>query len=295
MRTRSLSFIVALVASVSCSGRPEPSGASRPLDSGVAGPTMFRAKDLGLPSPSPSPAVCTIGQGDPDATCLDRGVPELLAEVDTAIDALVLQKPELFDRERVVGTNGYLVLDPAGFYQGVAAILQAKGLCAEWDFEALQVKNSQARSERYDLLLSNDHIRRGAGSFRSTCTPASFPLTPAQAISRVRVAFYSIQCDDGRTPPRNGEDILPVDCTGLVTATPKDKDDADVDKRIHGPEIVWELETDGAEPVEVEDFPNVAFNKFVHGRDPGGFRLCATVQTHKGCLNGTVVLPTPSE
>ena len=201
MRTRRLSLVFALIASAACSGRPDPSGTSRPLDSGVSGPTTFRAKDLGLPSPSPSPAVCMIGQGDPDATCIDRGAPELLAEVDAAIDALVLQKPELFDRNRVMGQNGYLVLDPAGFYQGVAAILQAKGLCAEWDFEALQVKNSQDRSERYDLLLANDHIRRGAGSFRSTCVPASFPLTPAQVISRVRVAFYSIQCDDGRTPP----------------------------------------------------------------------------------------------
>jgi hypothetical protein len=288
-------MVCALIASASCSGRPDPSGASRPLDTSVAGPTTFRAKDLGLPSPSPSPAVCTIGKGDTDAACSDGGAPELLAEVDAAIDALVLQKPEMFDRNRVVGQNGYLVLDPAGLYQGVAAILQAKGLCAEWDFEALQVKNSQDRSERYDLLLSNDHIRRGAGSFRGTCTPASFPLQPSEVIARVRVAFYAIQCDDGRTPPRNGEDVLPVDCTGYVTATPKKKDETDVDKRVHGPEILWELETDGGDLVTMEDFPKVDFNKVLRGRDPGGFRLCATVQTHKGCLNGTVVLETPSE
>ena len=290
MRIRGLAFVLAVIASASCSGRPDPSGTAQPLDLGVAGPTTFRAKDLGLPSPSPSPAVCPIGKGDLGATCMDRGAPELLAEVDAAIDMLVQQKPEMFDRDRVVGQNGYLVLDPSGFYLGVAAILQAKGLCAEWDYTALQVKNSQARSERYDLLLSNDHIRRGAGSFRATCSPASFPLDPSQVISRVRVAFYSIQCDSDRTPPRNGEDILPVDCTGLVTATPKDKNDADVDKRIHGPEIVWELEHDGGiEAVTVDDFPNVTFNKFVRGRDVGGFRLCATVQTHRGCLNGTVV------
>lgn len=291
MRTPRAVVFLALLGGLSCSGRPDGSGASRTLDPGVAGPTTFRAKDLGLPSPSPSPspAVCLIGKGDPDATCIDRGAPELLAEVDAAIDALALQKPELFDRNRVMGQDGYLVLDPAGFYQGVAAILRAKGLCAEWDFEALQVKNSQDRSETYDLLLANDHIRRGAGSFRATCTPASFPLEPSEVIRRVRVAFYSIECEDGRTPPRNGEDLIPVDCTGIVTATPKDKDDADVDKRIHGPEIVWELEHDGIEAVSVDDFPNVTFNKFVRGRDPGGFRLCATVQGHRGCLNGTVI------
>jgi hypothetical protein len=118
--------------------------------------------------------------------------------------------------------------------------------------------------------------------------PASFPLTPAQVIHRVRVAFYSIRCADGRTPPRNGEGLLPVDCTGLVTATPKKKDETDLDSRIHGPEILWELEQAG-EHVTIEDFPDVDFNKFVRGRDPGDFRLCATVQTHRGCLDGTVV------
>jgi hypothetical protein len=290
MRTRGIALVV-LITGISCGRGPEPANESQPIAGLLTGSSGFSKKEDGAPLPGTptTPAVCTIGKGDTDATCIDRGAPELLAEVDAAIDALVLQKPEMFDRDRVVGQNGYLVLDPAGFYQGVAAILQAKGLCAEWDFEALQVKNSQARSERYDLLLSNDHIRRGAGSFRSTCTPASFPLDPSEVIRRVRVAFYSIQCDDGRTPPRNGEDILPVDCTGLVTATPKDKNDADVDKRIHGPEIVWELEHDGVEAVTIDDFPNVTFNKFVRGRDPGGFRLCATVQTHRGCLNGTVV------
>ena len=286
---RGLSLVV-LTVTVACSGRSErPGDKSEPLS--VTAPSPLHAKDDGLPlpSPSPSPGVCPIGKGDVDATCLDGGAPELLDQVDAAIDELVIKRPELFDLNRVMGRNGYLVRDPQGFYTGVAAILQAKGLCAEWDFESLHVKDGQDHSERYDLLLSNDHIRRGAGSFRATCTPASFPLDPAEVIARVRVAFYSIQCEDGRTPPRNGEGLLPVDCTGIVTATPKKKDDSDVDKRIHGPEIVWELETDGGDLVSVYDFPNVDFNKFVRGRDPGGFRLCATVQTHRGCLNGTVI------
>jgi hypothetical protein len=287
MKTRRSLAFVALFVTLSCSGRPDPATDEKPLTSGVTGSSLVRAMDEGTP-PTGEPAVCPIGKGDPDAHCDEAGPPELLADVNAAIDELIARRPELFDLERKVGQDGYLVRDPAGFYQGVAAILQAKGLCAEWDFIALQVKNGQARSERYDLLLSNDHIRRGAGSFRATCSPASFPLDPAQVIHRVRVAFYSIQCDDGRTPPRNGEGLLPVDCTGFVTATPKKKDETDVDKRVHGPEIVWELEQAG-EPVSLEDFPRVDFNKLVRGRDPGEFRLCATVQTHKGCLNGTVV------
>lgn len=286
MRTPRIIVFITLAASVSCSERPG-SREARPLASAIVGSSALRAKDE-TPSAPVTPATCPLGKGDADATCADGGSAELLPLVDAAIDELIRARPELFDLERVVGGNGYLVRDPDGFYLGVAAILQAKGLCAEWDFEALQVKNSNAQSERYDLLLANDHIRRGAGSFRATCSPASFPLDPSQVIHRVRVAFYAIQCDDGRTPPRNGEGLLPVDCTGFVTATPKKKDETDVDKRVHGPEIVWELEQAG-EPVSVEDFPRVDFNKLVRGRDPGDFRLCATVQTHKGCLNGTVV------
>ena len=67
-------------------------------------------------------------------------------------------------------------------------------------------------------------------------------------------------------------------------------DDSDVPKQIHGPDIVWELEQTGNQ-VGAEDFPNVAFNKVLRGRDPGTFRLCATVQTHRGCLDGVVRRP----
>lgn len=290
MRIPPVAMFLVLAVTVSCGGRSDQADQA-PLSSAVLGSSAIRAKDDGTstPLPSPSPAMCPIGPGDPDAACSDGGVPELLPVVDAAIDELVQKHPELFDLDRVVGSNGYLVRDPEGFYRGVAAVLQAKGLCAEWDFTYLHVKDDQGHSEAYDLILSNGHVRRGAGSFRSTCVPASFPLTPAQVIARVRVAFYSITCEDGRTPPRNGEDLLPVDCNGYVTATPKKKDETDVDKRIHGPEILWELETDGGDLVTMEDFPKVDFNKVLRGRDPGGFRLCATVQTHKGCLNGTVV------
>lgn len=287
MRIRCSIALMALAAGVSCSERPE-SGAPRPLASAIVGSSALRARDEG-PSVPLTPAICPLGKGDPDAACADGGSPELLELVDAAIDEVVQKRPELFDLERVVGRNGYLVRNPEGFYLGVVEALQAKGLCAEWDFGTmLNVKNSQGRSERYDLLLSNDHIRRGEGSYRASCSPASFPLDPAQVIHRVRVAFYAIQCDDGRTPPRNGEGLLPVDCSGFVTATPKKKDETDVDKRVHGPEILWELEQAG-EPVSLEDFPKVDFNKVVRGRDPGDFRLCATVQTHRGCLDGTVV------
>lgn len=284
MRVVETIAFVAMAAALSCSGRP---GSERASSAPITGSSGASAQDDGGPLPVP-PAACVADKGDPHAACAQGAVPLFLANVDAAINDVVLKRPELFDLKRVVGNDGYFVFDSDAFYLAVAASLQAQGLCAGWDLKELQVKSDQARSEQYDLILSNGHIRRGAGSYRTACTPASFPLQPADIIERVRVAFYSIQCDDDRTPPRNGEGLLPVGCTGFVTATPKDKDDADVDKRIHGPEIAWTLEQSG-EPVTVEDFPKVDFNKMVRGRDPGSFRLCATVQTRQGCLNGTVV------
>jgi hypothetical protein len=282
MRVHEGVLFIALAASLSCSGRPEATTGAQAPSAAVAGSSGSSAKDDG------APALCPLVKGDPNALCSQGGSPEFLADVDAAIDELVQKRPELFNLKRVVGGNGYLVLSTEPFYLGVAAILQAKGFCAGWDLRELQVKNSQARSEQYDLIMSNGHLRRGIGSYRATCSPANFPLDPADVIARVRVGFYSIQCEGGRVPPRNGEGLLPVDCTGFVTATPKKEDDSDVDRRIHGPGIAWQLEQSG-EYVSVEDFPKVDFNKLLRGRDPGEFRLCATVQTHKGCLHGKVI------
>jgi hypothetical protein len=285
MRLYETIVFAAVAASLSCGGPKGSDGEAPASSSAVAGPSGFSAKTD--PSPAP-PAVCVPAKGDPSAHCDDGGLPLYLEQVDAAINDLVLKQPKLFDLERVVGSNGYYVFDADGFYLGVAAALQARGLCAGWDLNHLQVKSDSSRSERYDLILSNGHIRRGAGSYRSSCTPADFPLEPADVIERVRVAFYSIECEDGRTSPRNSEGVLPADCTGFVTATPKKKDDTDVDKRIHGPEITWTLEQ-ADEQVTVEEFPKVPFNKVLRGRDLGAFKLCATVQTRQGCLYGQVV------
>jgi hypothetical protein len=303
-----LGLLVAVVAAgLSCTGRDEspvlpqsPSSVSTPTVSApVASKAVKTARTDASPAASPAASpepwtppgtfACPLGKGSPTSSCSRPGTaPVFLGKVDAAIDELIQKKPELFDLTRKVGENGYLVLDPEKFYLGVAEVLQTKGLCAGWDLKELQVKDGNGFSEQYDLLLSNDHIRRGEGSFRNTCTPANFPLDASERISYVRVGFYSIACEDGRDAPGNVWGRLPVECTGLVTATPKDADGKDVDRRVHGPYVTWELEQSG-EWVFMEDYEGVAFNKQLRGIDPGTFRLCATVQGHKGCLDGTVI------
>jgi hypothetical protein len=281
-----LSITLIALASVACARgdrtREAPS-ASSPL----IGSSRVSARSAGLPAPE-LPAMCPEGMGSLEAAC-DGEMPGLhLDQVYAAIDQLVETRPEIFDRERVVGQDGYKVLADDAFYLGVAGILQAQGLCAVWDYEQLQIKTSAAASEAYVLLDQKNFIRRDDRVLSFTCVPAAFPLDPADVIDRVRVGFYGIRCEGERKPPRNGEGLLPVNCTGYVTATPKKANDTDVDSRVHGPEIDWQLVPLGGRVI-VSNYSDIPFNKVVRGYSPGDVRLCATVQNHQGCLDIKVI------
>jgi len=66
------------------------------------------------------------------------------------------------------------VKDVTAYANGVIANLAAMGYCAKYDGEELGVKNTNSFNDQYDIHLSSGHIRRGAGSYRSTCWPAWF-------------------------------------------------------------------------------------------------------------------------
>jgi hypothetical protein len=108
-------------------------------------------------------------------------------------------------------------------------------------------------------------------------------------IDSIRVGFFRINCPGGRTPPRNGEKLLPMGCRGLVTATPKQANGDDVPASNHGPDIVWFVHY-GDDIIDVlpPTFAN-DFNKDVVGERTGAFGLCATVREVTGCLIGTVI------
>ena len=259
-----------------------------------SGPTVAAQpsgpRALSDPEPTPQPAWvppgtsdCPLGKGDPKAWCEAGATARFAAEVDAAVEQVVREQPALFQGSDVSGR----VLDEEPFHLAVARLLQARGFCAGWDLLDLQVRNSNAFSEQYDLFDRGGHLRAREDRLRSTCTPASFPLAAAERIDSLRVGFYGITCADGRTPPRNGEGRLPLGCTGFVTATPKDARGADVDARVHGPHVTWELEQ-RLEFVRLEDYPDVPFNKIVKPTSRGEFRLCATVQTHTDCVAARV-------
>ena len=252
-----------------------------------------------LPSPGASPAPvtvpggsCPMGDGVPVAEC-GRGEMRFYERVQAAVDQVVLLRPELFDTERVATDGGFLVRDVDAFYHELVLRLQAMGLCAQFDVVryVVQVKQDDLASEDYAMVTERGYLNRGEGAYLSSCSPATFPLAIDEIISYVRVGFYGIECWDGQDKPGNNERKLPIDCFGLVTATPKKTDGRDVDARLHGPEISWRLE-------QIDDFVDFQddpqgnpFNKVLRGLDPGPFRLCATVQGIEGCMDGEVLHP----
>jgi len=269
-----------LVAGLACSGSPTTPPVTPPTTVEPAPPTTTTTT---MPS-----ATISCPKGTVDTHC-SRGTASFLDELDAAIDKLVADSPSLFDKNDLAGPREYKVKDIDLFYQGVIKNLQSQGLCAGFDLKEVQIKRDNLFNDQYDAVLASGHIRRGLGSYRATCSPASFPLDPEDVIAQVRVAFFGIRCPEGQTPPRNGEGKLPVGCVGSVTASPKNKDGHDVDYRIHGTQISWTFEQEG-DFARVDDDPASDFNKLVTGKNAGGdFDLCAVVREVKGCMRAAVI------
>jgi hypothetical protein len=273
-----------LLAGIACSGSPTTPQGSTPPPTTLAPTPITTTTTTTTTMPA---AVTSCPKGTIDTHC-SRVNPSFLEEVEAAIDKVVADSPELFDKNDIAGPREYRIKDLDRFHQGVMQNLQARGLCAGFDLKELQVKRDNEFNDQYDTVLGSGHIRRGLGAYRSTCSPAAFPLDPEDLIDQVRVAFFGIRCPDERTPPRNGEGKLPVGCVGSVTASPKNRDGGDVDPRIHGPQIEWSLEQEG-DFVRLDDVPESTFNKNVTGKEKGHFSLCAVVKEVKGCLNGEVI------
>ena len=124
------------------------------------------------PTPTPTPIARTncerLGPGIEEGGRCPREVASFQKEVDGAIARLRAERPEIFDGRNVLSVGQYLV--------GVIEILEEGGLCAGYDGEELQVKNSNDFSDQYHILTSAFQFRDGFGSYRVTCYPAAFPL-----------------------------------------------------------------------------------------------------------------------
>jgi hypothetical protein len=282
-----LAALVALAA-WSCGGASSPVAPASPTPAPTSLPTPG---DGGVSGSS-----CPIGKGTLSAPC-QKVSPRLLDAVEAAIDRLVREHPEIFNRadEDGANTGQYRVLEADAYLDGVISNLRAAGLCAErsMDRERIVAKVTNDFSEEWDVLTSRGFIRRGRHSYVHTCTPASFPVDPQAVIAVVRMGLFSFECLPGVVTPdyRDRPVRIPIGCDAYVTATPKTQDDQKVPSWIHGPDIEWDLR-EGADVIRVDPdwrFRN-SFNKVLRPTGViGRFVLCATVLGKEGCLNGQTI------
>jgi hypothetical protein len=199
--------VIVLTSSLTvCGGKSNdaPGGASSPPPVGTATPTP-------PPTPLATPDTlfsCAIGDGSASSSC-QRENPSFLNEVNTAIDQLVQQQPQIFDLGNALGDGGYKVLSPGQYYVGVMRNLQHMGFCANFDGEEMQVKNTNEFSDQYHIMISSGYVRRGSSSYRATCYPAAFPVggagLPGQRADCSLPPSREIAC--GREEPSYLDDV----------------------------------------------------------------------------------------
>jgi hypothetical protein len=101
--------------------------------------------------------------------------------VADAVEMVVQAHPEWFDKNDSWGgttTAQWKVRNPEAYYDAVITTLQGLGYCADRDYDLghhIQIKDSNASSEVWGIMLSSGHVRRGR-SYIETCTPAAFPV-----------------------------------------------------------------------------------------------------------------------
>ncbi len=128
---------------------------------------------LARSNPAPSAPGCALPPSS-EVAC-GRPAPNFLDDVEAAIDQVLKQKPELFDFDQTApGTDGPLLKDARAYHLAVADALVARGFCSKFDGEEIQAKRSNEFSEHYDINYSDRYVRRGPGTFRSSCYPAAF-------------------------------------------------------------------------------------------------------------------------
>jgi len=290
----------ALIISISaCGGNASSSTGPNPVPTSVT-PTAPPA----TPPPATAPPVgsvsascARIGEGNAKAGCnRTRPNSELLDQVTAAIDQVVAQQPALFNMNDQTVAGAPRVLDSPAYYAAVIRNLDAVGVCAASDLDQtiLRVKNSNLTSDEYRLADSKGFVWRGPGSYSTSCNPANFPLAPAEEVASVLVIAYGYTCNEGIPAPERGAKLYPVGCDVIITATPKAADGQNVDWRIHGTEILWEIK-EGEDVIAARQWPDVPFNQTLFAQKVGNFRICATVQSVTGCLRGDFIPnPTPA-
>lgn len=165
-------MVTALLVGACGDGGGTPTGGTSPSPTPVPTPT---------PTPTPlqlSAACARIGLGTGSGQGCPRQSPTFLGQVETAMDQLIRDQPDVFNLNESAGPGVFRIVKVGAYYVGLIERLDRMGLCADFDGEELQVKSDNSFNDQYDVQTSQNFIFRGEQSYRSTCFPAAFP-TPS--------------------------------------------------------------------------------------------------------------------
>ncbi|HWW92680.1 MAG TPA: hypothetical protein VN375_04880 [Vicinamibacteria bacterium] len=153
---------------------PAPTPAPKPTAAPAPAPAPTPAPG---PTPTPNPAPvsgsCQLPRSPGTNTCVSTSA-SFMSDVQSAIDQLVKQQPDIFNLNDKKCDNCYRVLYADRFGQGMVSILGQRGLCAIYDGAELGVKNTNTFDDQYAIVSSAGYLRRGDGTYVSTCRPSWF-------------------------------------------------------------------------------------------------------------------------
>jgi hypothetical protein len=142
------------------------------------GEAAYRATCFPAAFPTPAPPLnptpeCALAPSR-SLTCT-RENSQYLPDVDRAIVKVAAEHPEVFDFTRVqTGTDWFQIVDWDRYFVLMVEAMRGYGYCAIYDGEELAVKMDNGFNEQFDIFAGDGFVRRGEGSYRSSCYPATF-------------------------------------------------------------------------------------------------------------------------
>ena len=142
--------------------------------------SMYRATCYPAAFPTPRPPFLPANASCPLASSLEiacnrEDQSQYLQDMEAAISQVIRENPEQFDTNiHPPGADWPGVRDKDRYHQLVMNALISRGYCVHYDTEEIQMKKENRYSEHFDIYLGDGFVRRGSGTYRSTCWPSAF-------------------------------------------------------------------------------------------------------------------------
>lgn len=123
------------------------------------------------PAPTPPPPVgfvCPLPPSSNPADYCPKLPAKLNAYMNTAIDQVLVKRPELFNFNDMLGGNPK-VLDRQRYHEAVKLELEAQGVCTKIEVEEMAIKITNDYNEQWNIWTSSGYVMR---KIVTTCIPA---------------------------------------------------------------------------------------------------------------------------